>query len=34
MILMHQDHWFVREDAVDCFWGDGNCETLLIAMGL
>ncbi len=23
-----QDHWFVREDASDCFWGEGSCEGL------
>lgn len=23
-----EDHWFVHEDASDCFWGDGGCEVL------
>jgi hypothetical protein len=26
--ILHQDHWFVREDLANCFWGD-RCEGFL-----
>lgn len=29
--ILHQDHWFVREDLANCFWGD-SCEGVLTAV--